>query len=115
MDLELILRHLKEIKLDVHLHYHGDSETLHLLRELKSQGEKIMATQKDMAEEMKATTEQLKKVAGESRTLIEKIAALQTVIESGPVSPELQAAWDEVKAQAKVTDDVVPDEVPPSA
>lgn len=82
-----------------------------------------MATQKEIAEQLTAVKDQLTavgvevdKVAGETDTLLAKIKELQEIIDAGSVTPELQAAFDAVKAQAgvvadkvKAADDKVPD------
>ncbi len=112
--LDELLKHLKEITINVHVHYHGDNETLCLLRELKSQGEKIMATQKELADQLNGISDQLVKVGAETTTLIKTVDDLKAVIANGPeVTPELQQAVNKVAAQAKVVDDLVPDAPPP--
>lgn len=90
-----------------------------LLKQLK----KIMATQTEIAAELNAVKEKLvsstnkiTKICTETDSLLTKIQALEETINAGTVSPELQAAFDAVKAQADVVestatgvDDKVPD------
>lgn len=84
-----------------------------LLRELVSQIRKIMATQQELAVQLTTATDQLKKIGGETKTLLQKVDELTAIINAGgPVSPELQSAADALTAQAKVVDDLVPDQVP---
>lgn len=68
-----------------------------------------MASQQDIAAEMATMQAQLVKIGGETSTLITKIDELNAIIVSQPVTPELQAAWDAVKTQANVVDNLVPD------
>ena len=82
-----------------------------------------MATQQDIAAQLVALKgtltdigTEVDKVATETDTLLAKIAELQKVIDAGDVTPELQAAFDAVKAQSdvlaakvKTADDKVPD------
>lgn len=71
---------------------------------------KIMASQAELADQIRAATSQLQKIGTETKSLVEKIDALQAIIDAGgEVSPELQAAVDELKTQAQVVDDLVPD------
>jgi hypothetical protein len=84
-----------------------------------------MATQQELAEQLGAVTSQLTeigtgvdKVSTETATLLVKVAELEALLAAGntvTVSPELQAAFDAVKAQAdvvatkvKAVDDQVP-------
>lgn len=72
--------------------------------------EQIMNTQAEMAQQMNAVTEQLGKIATESAATVRKVAELeQALANAGNVTPELQAAFDALKAQVQVVDDLVPD------
>lgn len=105
-----------EIHIHVHHHNHGDDK---LFTEIKSINQKleIMAkTQAELAVEMTEVTEQLKKVGNESAKSVAKIAELEEVIKNLPnVEPALQDAFDAVKAQVKLVDDMVPDSTEPPA
>lgn len=66
-----------------------------------------MATQIEIAAELNAVKEKLvaatgriTKIGTETDSLLTKIQALEETINAGTVSPELQAAFDAVKAQA---------------
>ncbi len=73
-----------------------------------------MATQAELAAQLKANTEQAAKIGAETQTLLDKIRDLleQLANQSG-VTPELQAAADALKAQLQVVDELVPDVVVP--
>ena len=85
----------------------------HTLHRILLTQEAIMATQKDAAEQLKAIGDKLDKIAVEENKLQASIATLTTAVEAGGnVTPELQAAIDDVKAKAQVLDDIVPDAPP---
>lgn len=84
----------------------------HQLDRIEREVKGIMATQQELVvglNEVKAT---LVKIGTETTSLLKKIDDLQAVITNNPVSPEVQAAFDAVKAQAGIVDDLVPD-LPP--
>ena len=93
------------------LRSHANIATKHDLRELEKT---IMASQAELAAQLKANTEQAAKIGAETQTLLDKIRDLleQLANQSG-VTPELQAAADALKAQLQVVDDLVPDAVTP--
>ena len=106
----------KKQAIDVHHHFDpafiGLLEKMHqTLCTIQTQGEKIMATQAELAAQLTAATEKLKKIGSETTTLLTKVKDLTDIIAGGtiPVTPELQAAADALTAQAGVVDDLVPD------
>lgn len=75
----------------------------------------IMATQKELTEQINALTGVVVKVGSETRTLLTKIEELLAVIAAGgEVTPELQTAVDDLKAQVDVVDALVPDATEPN-
>lgn len=67
-------------------------------------------TQAELTQGLTDLKEQVSKIGVESSKTLEKVAELQAVIDGmGNVSPELQAAFDALKAQVQVTDDLIPD------
>lgn len=72
---------------------------------------KIMTDQEQAAADLRKVSDQLKKIGGETKSLLEKIAALEEAANNnaGGISDELRAAIDDVKSQAQVVDDNVPD------
>lgn len=71
----------------------------------------IMTAQEQAAEDLRQVSLKLKKIGGETSTLLEKIKALEDAAanNAGGISDELQAAINDVKEQAQVVDDAVPD------
>lgn len=70
----------------------------------------IMATQIQIAEQIRTLTSQLNKISAESTATLNKITELQAIIDGGaPISDELQSAFDDLKAQIQKVDDLVPD------
>lgn len=78
----------------------------------------IMASQAELAADMAAQTAVLVKIAQESAATLDRAAELQAALDAaaaagGTITPELQSAWDALKAQIGVVDALVPD-VPPA-
>lgn len=73
-----------------------------------------MSSQTDIAQGLTALTAQVAKIGEESKVTIQKLADLETQINNAPVTPELQAAFDALKAQVTVVDDLIPDAAPPT-
>lgn len=72
--------------------------------------DQIMSTQAELAAQLDELGVQLEKIAAETQSLLDKIDELGAIIAAGGnVTPELQAAFDAVRAQAQVVDDKVPD------
>jgi len=69
--------------------------------------ETIVATQKEMADQLKAVGDKLTKIGAEISTLQTKVEELKAAAENA--SPELQAAVEAVAQQAQVLDDLNPD------
>lgn len=82
----------------------------------------MAATQQELAADLRVVLEQQKKTQGEIagvqtevNTLKEKIIELEEIISSNPTAeaiPELVQAVADVKAQAQVVDDGIPDPLP---
>ena len=94
-----------------------DSETLYLLKSIHQQNKIIMDTQVQLVEKINTAISQLGKIKDESTATLNKVSELQDIIDNqGGVSPELQAAVDQLKAQVQVVDDLVADTpAPPPA
>jgi uncharacterized coiled-coil DUF342 family protein len=76
------------------------------------QGVKIMATQAEAIAELQALKDQLVKANTEIQNKIQTL--VDAANNAGNVSPELQAAIDDLKPAAQALDDIVPD-APPAA
>ena len=74
--------------------------------------ELFMANQAQIAAGLVAASAALTKIGQETSTTLQKVAALEEQIANGNVSPELQTAFDDLKAQLQRVDDLVPDVVP---
>lgn len=80
------------------------------LNELDNQLKEIMAKQSDLAQEMATITAQVAKIGEESKATLQKVADLEAALASQDnVTPELQAAFDALKSQVTVVDDLIPD------
>lgn len=76
---------------------------------------KIMAKQSEMAADMVTVTAQIAKIGAESTKTLAVVAELQAVIDGlDNVTPELQAAFDALKVQVTVVDDLIPDAPTPT-
>lgn len=73
-----------------------------------------MANQQELAQQVKDLTAKVNKVGTETRTLLTKIDELTAIIAEGgtTVTPELQAAVDDLQIQVNVVDELVPDAPP---
>lgn len=97
------------MRFDVHHHF-GERKLEHLIQTLLIQGDKLMATQAELAAELRTVKASVEKIGTETRTLITRVETLTAAVEAGGnVSPEVRAAMDELKAQVEVVDALVPD------
>lgn len=70
----------------------------------------IIMKQNELAAQLNATAENVRKIETETRTLLTKVADLQAALENQDnVSPDLEAAAAALQAQVQVVDDLVPD------
>lgn len=96
---------LPSIHIDIH--YHG--ATAAQLAAIDAKLGALMATSAEIAQGLTDLTAEVTKIGTETTTLIAKVADLEAAINAGTVTPEVQAAFDALKAQVKVVDDLVPD------
>lgn len=75
---------------------------------------KIMSTQLEISQELTVLTATVTKIGEESKTTLQKVTSLEAELAKGEVTPELQAAFDALKVQVVVVDDLVPDATPPT-
>ncbi len=86
----------------IHIYIHSENEDL-IIKKLNQ----IMATQKELADQLAALKLQVDKSKAE---VIAKIAALeQAIIDAGNTTPEVDAALADLKASVQAEDDVIPD------
>lgn len=94
----------------VNVNFTGLDRIIELLFHNNQKLEKIMATQAELAAQLRDLGTELGKIGGETTTLLQKISDLEAQIANlDNVTPELQAAFDAVKQQAQTVDDLVPD------
>lgn len=72
---------------------------------------KIMASQDELAAEIRAANAQIRKAVDE---VLEKIAALEEAVRNNPPAQSIIDAVAELKAASQAADDVVPDAPPPT-
>ena len=102
------------MKFEFHHHYHGSP--VHCSHDVERKFdkiftflEKVMATQAELAAELRMVKDNVAKLGTETQGLIDKVNELTAMVENGPITAELREAVDAVKAQVKIVDDLVPD------
>lgn len=69
-----------------------------------------MGNQTQLAAQLTEVTEKIAKIGEETKTTLAKVSELETALANQEnVSPELQTAFDNLKAQVTVVDELVPD------
>jgi seryl-tRNA synthetase len=100
-----------DINFITHNHYYNNGGEV--ISQLNSINQKLITmakTQAELAAEMNEVNTQLGKIGNESAKTLQKVEELQAVIDNQPnVDPALQTAFDALKAQVKIVDDMVPD------
>lgn len=81
------------------------------LVKLVKESRNIMATQKELADEVIAKTTQIRKAINEITT---KLEALEDAIKNAPVTQELRDAVTALGVAVQAADDIVPDQAPPA-
>lgn len=85
---------------------------LHRIIEMES---KLMATQQEIAAQLRSLTETVNKIGTETDKSLQLIKDLQTAVDNQTnASPELIDATNALAAQLKIVDDKVPDTLPPT-
>lgn len=93
-------------------------ELANKIGDLEKETKALMATQKEIADQLLASVEQMKKAQAEQRaqfdTLNQKIADLTAAVEAqGNASQDLVDAAASVKEEAQALDDMIPDDPTP--
>jgi hypothetical protein len=100
------------MKLDIYIHHKYDDIVEELLTELLLQGDRIMATQDELAADLDRVTQAVVKIGTETSTTLQKVADLEAaLVNGGMTSPAVDAALAALKAQVQVVDDLIPDAV----
>ncbi len=103
------------MQINFHCHCSREGEILHLLHENR---ELLISINSKIENKMSALSDQLKSINDQFnksfKEFSDKIAALEAAIGSNndTLSPESQAALDDLKATAQKFDDANPDEAP---
>lgn len=98
------------INLTIHNYFCGKGCVTELMSRIFSSLEAIMATQAQLVEELKKVTEQVGKIGTETGKTLQKVTALEALLAAGGnTTPEVDQALADLKAQAQLTDDMVPD------
>lgn len=92
------------MNLHIHIHHHHDGEFTDIRQALVDIKESIMTTQAELTTQITALKEQNDKARAE---VLQRIADLEAALPQD-VSPELQAAFDSLKASVQADDDIVP-------
>jgi chromosome segregation ATPase len=106
---------------DQHHHYYDCpcaarlEEMVQLLRAVQAQGDKIMESQHQLAQDLTALTTQVQKIGTETTATLQKVTDLQNALNNaGGTTPEVDAAMAALKAQVQLVDDLIPDAPAPS-
>lgn len=98
------------INIDVHHYIHSAPGEPGILQPLK---DIIMSNHAELTASIQAVSENVAKIGGETRTLLERIAALEAAIEAGDEVPQaVLDALSALQAQVLVVDGLVPDAAP---
>jgi predicted transcriptional regulator len=85
-------------------------ELVDVLRLINKRLEKVLMNQAELAAQLTEIGAQIAKIGEESAATLLKVTELEEALENaGDVTPEVQAAFDALKAQVQVVDDLVPD------
>lgn len=69
-----------------------------------------MLTQQELATQLNAVAGQVTKIKGETTATLQKVADLEAALQNQPnVTPEVEEAFNAVKTQVQLTDDLVAD------
>lgn len=104
------------MKIEIH-HYHhvGDdiSSIKHVLDAILRLEKNVMSTQAQLAADLNTVTQQIAKIGNETGKTLQQVTDLQALLAAGGnTTPEVDAALAALKAQAQLTDDMVPDAPP---
>jgi hypothetical protein len=94
----------------IHIHNDGLVPLVESILSIHQKLSKIMSTQQEIADGLAALTSQVAKIGEESKVTLQKVIDLEAALANQDnVSPALQSAFDALKAQVTVVDDLIPD------
>lgn len=98
------------LHIHVHNYNHSDKETREALESIHQKLNTIMATQAELAAQLNEVTTQVGKIKTETQATLTKVSELEAALANQDnVSPELQTAFDNLKAQVIAVDELIPD------
>lgn len=103
--------------LDIVIKEHSDKSDRHLLYQILANQHLIIQklnsismTQEELAQGLADVTAQVAKIGVESKTTLQKVSDLEAALAGQDnVSPAVQTAFEALKAQVQVVDDLIPD------
>lgn len=94
----------------IHIHNDGLVSLVESLLSIHQKLNKIMSTQQEIADGLAGLTSQVAKIGEESKVTLQKVIDLEAALANQDnVSPALQTAFDALKAQVTVVDELIPD------
>lgn len=97
----------------IHLHDHRSGDMDKLFGKIDFLTEKVNAifmTQEELAQGLTAVSAQVAKIGEESKVTLQKVTDLEAALANQTgVTPEVQTAFDALKTQVQVVDDLVID------
>jgi hypothetical protein len=102
------------VRIEVHHYVHfaepAPSALVRVVQTILEKVNAIVTTQAELAADLTAVKDQITKIGAETTATLQKVADLETALgNAGNVSPEVQAAFDALKASVQAVDDLVPD------
>lgn len=96
----------------------SDQELLHNiwthLQLIHEQNQQIMLTQEQLVQGLNEVSAQVNKIKGESSATLQKVSDLEAALNNqGNVSPAVEDAFNALKAQVQVVDDLIADTTTP--
>lgn len=83
---------------------------MRVLHAILNKVSRIMTTQTELATSIADLTTTVQKIGTETTATLQKVTDLEAALaNAGSVAPEVQAAFDALKAQVQAVDDLVPD------
>jgi hypothetical protein len=105
------------MQIHIHIHHHGKNGEDELLQNIftltqliHEQNKKIIMTNEELVQGLQDATGQLVKVKGETSATLQKVTDLENALNNqGNVSPQVEEAFNALKAQVQVVDDLIAD------
>lgn len=97
----------------VHHHYAVTTCTDEIIKSIFSQLKQIRMNQQELLDGLTSANVTIGKIFTESKATIAKLADLETAMSNSmQVTPEVQKAFEDLKAQLQLVDDLIPDQAP---